>query len=294
MPYVHQFNIALQRELQGNVAAQIAYVGILGREQLVNLPMNGRPLPDAATPVTQQPRLLSGVPTWAAVGNIGYRGNFGQRTFKGVQAVVERRFSGRWGGRVAYAWSKGEQHVPNTNFPYASVPAGANKFEDLLNVLTFEDSRTPDVVTHRMTLGMNYQLGFAEDATGFVGALAKGWQVNAIAVIQTGTPFTVTNLTARSNTGGGDRPNTIADPDLPGGRAHDHPLVQHGGVRGATDRYVRRHPAELGVGPRCGDRGPVLLQGLRPSRRPSASDTCRDLQPVQSRELHQPERPVRW
>ena len=217
VPYVHQFNIALQRELKGNVAAQIAYVGILGREQLVNLPMNGRPLPNPATPGTQQPRLLSGVPAWAAVGNIGYRGNFGQRTFKGVQAVLERRFSGRWGGRVAYAWSEGEQHIPNTNFPYASVPAGANKFADLLNVLTFEDSRTPDVVTHRMTLGMNYQLGLAEHATGFMGALAKGWQVNAIAVIQTGTPFTVTNLTARSNTGGGDRPNTIADPNLPGG-----------------------------------------------------------------------------
>ena len=216
VPYVHQFNIALQRELPGKVAAQIAYVGILGREQLTGLPMNGRPLPDAATPGVQQPRLLSAVPAWAAVGNIGYRSNYGQRTFKGVQAVVERRFSERWGGRIAYAWSQGKQHIPNSNFPYSSVPAGANKFEDLLKVITFEDSRTPDVVTHRMTLGMNYQLGLAENATGFMEALAKGWQVNGIVVIQTGTPFTVTNLTTRSNTGGGDRPNTIADPNLPG------------------------------------------------------------------------------
>ena len=254
VPYVHQFNLALQRELPGNVAAQIAYVGILGREQLVNLPMNGRPLPDPATPGTQQPRLLSGVPTWAAVGNIGYRGNYGQRTFKGVQAVIERRFSGRWGGRVAYAWSEGEQHIPNTNFPYSTVPAGANKFEDLLKVLTFEDSRTPDIVTHRMTIGMNYRLGLAEDATGFMGALAKGWQVNGIAVIQTGTPFTVTNLTARSNTGGGDRPNTIADPNLPGGERTITRWFNTEAFTRATGRYVRRHPAELGVGPRRGDR----------------------------------------
>jgi hypothetical protein len=216
VPYVHQFNIALQRELPSNVAAQIAYVGILGRDQLVALPMNGRPLPDSATPGVQQPRLLSGVPAWAAVGNISYRGNFGQRTFKGVQAVIERRFAGRWGGRIAYAWSKGDQHIPNSNFPYASVPAGANKFEDLLKVITFENARTPDVVTHRMTIGMNYRFGFAEGATGFMGALAKGWQVNGIAVIQTGTPLTVTNLSTRSNTGGADRPNTIADPNLPG------------------------------------------------------------------------------
>ena len=160
--------------------------------------------------------MLSGVPAWAATSNIGYRSNFGQRTFKGVQAVIERRFSGRWGGRIAYAWSEGEQHIPNSNFPYISVPAGANRFEDLLEVLAFEDSRTPDVVTHRLTIGLNYRLGLAENATGFTGALAKGWQVNGIAVIQTGTPFTVTNLSARSNTGGGDDLNQIADPNLPG------------------------------------------------------------------------------
>lgn len=35
-------------------------------------------------------------------------------------------------------------------------------------------------------------------------------------MLQSGTPFTVTNSSARANTGGGDRPDQIGDPELPG------------------------------------------------------------------------------
>jgi len=51
-------------------------------------------------------------------------------------------------------------------------------------------------------------------STGVVRGLVEGWQLNAIAYWQSGLPFTVTNSTARSNTGGTDRPNQIADPML--------------------------------------------------------------------------------
>ena len=39
--------------------------------------------------------------------------------------------------------------------------------------------------------------------------------MNTITVLQTGTPLTIANQTPRSNTGGGDRPNILADPRLP-------------------------------------------------------------------------------
>ena len=44
--------------------------------------------------------------------------------------------------------------------------------------------------------------------------LLGGWQVNAIANFQTGSPFGVTNQAARGNTGGNDRPNLVRDPHL--------------------------------------------------------------------------------
>jgi hypothetical protein len=66
-----------------------------------------------------------------------------------------------------------------------------------------------------MVLSFNYEMPFARGATGVTAILAKGWQVNVISVMQSGTPFTVTNSSARANTGGGDRPNQIGDSELP-------------------------------------------------------------------------------
>ena len=57
---------------------------------------------------------------------------------------------------------------------------------------------------------LNYALPFGHSLHGAERHLLYGWQVNAIGVWQTGNPFTVTNLTALSNTGAGDRPNRIA------------------------------------------------------------------------------------
>ena len=53
---------------------------------------------------------------------------------------------------------------------------------------------------------------FAKGSKGFAGALAKGWGINAMVVLSTGIPFDITNSSARSNTGGSDRPNVIGDP----------------------------------------------------------------------------------
>ena len=39
--------------------------------------------------------------------------------------------------------------------------------------------------------------------------------MNVISVMQSGTPFTITNASARSNTDEGDRPNQIGDSKLP-------------------------------------------------------------------------------
>ncbi|MBL8139905.1 MAG: hypothetical protein JNM38_02250, partial [Acidobacteria bacterium] len=56
----------------------------------------------------------------------------------------------------------------------------------------------------------------AKNATGVLGAIAKGWQLNLVGVIQSGIPFTITNATARSNTGAADRPNETCDGTLSG------------------------------------------------------------------------------
>ena len=69
-------------------------------------------------------------------------------------------------------------------------------------------------IRHRFVFSANYELPFLMSSEGIVHAVLAGWQMNAIASYHSGTPFTVSNGSARSNTGGGDRPNQISDPQL--------------------------------------------------------------------------------
>lgn len=41
---------------------------------------------------------------------------------------------------------------------------------------------------------------------------ARGWRINAVAVLATGLPYNITNSAARANTGTADRPNVTCDP----------------------------------------------------------------------------------
>src|ERR1039458_8742680 len=65
---------------------------------------------------------------------------------------------------------------------------------------------------NRFTMLGDWALPFAKGSKGFAAALAKDWGVNAVVVLTNGIPFDITNASARSNTGGSDRPNVIGDP----------------------------------------------------------------------------------
>lgn len=212
MPWVHQFNVAVQRELAGHVAATAAYVGVLSRDQVVNVGVNTPPPGQGAV---QGRRPLVNV--FPSVAGIAYRTNAQNSNYRAVQLILDKRFSAGWGGRVGYTWSHHRVTAPNSQYPFTSIPAGRNPFPAMLDNIIYETADAAQDIRHRLTFGVNYELGVARNAAGIAGFLAKGWQINAIGVMQSGTPFNITNGTARSNTGGGDRPNQIKDPKLPSG-----------------------------------------------------------------------------
>jgi hypothetical protein len=102
-----------------------------------------------------------------------------------------------------YTWSHG---IDNSEFRYfAPGVASQTRGSDIQDI------------RQRFTTAVNYDLPFG-NAKGFTGALAKQWQVNMIAVVETGLPLTIINNTPLSNTGGSDRPNVLASPVLPVGQ----------------------------------------------------------------------------
>jgi outer membrane receptor protein involved in Fe transport len=210
-PWVHQVNVALQRELPGQTSATLAYVGVLMRDGVVALQVNTPP-PGPGALRARRPF----VAVFPSVAGIGYQTNLQTANYKSVQMVLDRRFAGGWGGRVGYTWAHHVLTQPDGQYPFTSIPAGANPFPAMLKNVKLERLDAPQDIRHRLTMGVNYELGLARGARGIRGILAKGWQVNGIAVVQSGRPFTVTNNSARGNTGSADRPNMIADPNLPG------------------------------------------------------------------------------
>jgi hypothetical protein len=114
-----------------------------------------------------------------------------------LQLVFQRRYSG--GLSV------------NSNYTLAQAEWDSFVPWDPTQIERFD---APGDIRHRVVFSATYELPW-RDQRGFTGKVLGGWQVNTVAFYQTGLPFDVTNAAARTNTGAGDRPNMIADPELP-------------------------------------------------------------------------------
>jgi hypothetical protein len=65
-------------------------------------------------------------------------------------------------------------------------------------------------IRHRNVLSYIYELPFYKSQSGFAGKVLGGWQISGVTVLQTGTPFNITEPTDRSLTGAGsDRPDFV-------------------------------------------------------------------------------------
>ena len=220
IPYVHQFNLTLQRQFPWEIAVTGAFVGSYRRDEVTSLQINNAP-PGPGSIAARRPFRN----VFPNVGGIALTMNAGTTDYRAVHVLLERRFNRGWGARAAYTLAKSDGTQPNGQYPFSSIPSGTNPFPALLDAIVFERGPSPTAsasgtsgqdIRHRMVISFNYELPFAAKATGATAVLAKGWQVNLISVMQSGTPFTITNASARSNTGGGDRPNQIGDPELTG------------------------------------------------------------------------------
>jgi hypothetical protein len=71
--------------------------------------------------------------------------------------------------------------------------------------------------THRANVALLYDIPRVRGASGIVGAIANGWQVNTILSARSGLPFTITGLN-RSLTGvNKDHADQVGDPARPAG-----------------------------------------------------------------------------
>lgn len=241
IPYVHQFNVTLQRELPLRLVGSISYVGQRGKKQF--LPNSS---PDLNAPLAGNPSTVQQRRPFAALlpqaTNIFVYGNWAETRYNALQVSIERRFQSGFGAVANYTLGHAED-----SFEFRPTPEGG--------AFLWADSNLD--VRHRFTVTANYQLPFAGNASGVLGALAKGWQLNLIAQAQTSTPFSITNNADIAGTGAPgttpDRPNVVGDPDLPSSARTISRWFN-------TSAFTRQTVGTFGNTPRNSMRGPNMVK----------------------------------
>jgi hypothetical protein len=192
-PYLHEFNVTVQRQLGPTRLAEIAYVGSRGRNLVAARDIN-QPRPStAALNLRPDPRFA----------DITLLESRAESKFDSVQARFQQRYS--FGCTMLVAYTLGKSMDDASGF---FTSAGDPNFPQDSANLDAEWGRSSFDVRHRFSVSFSYDLPL-------------DFTVSGIVQMQSGRPFTVALLpeidnsnTGRSSLGfgGNDRPNMSGTP----------------------------------------------------------------------------------
>jgi len=245
LPYAQDWNLNLQRSLGDDWLLQIGYVGTSG----VHLPrfIEGDPAafvpgadttsagcapPNQPCPISNennvnQRRLYSGCtlaqPNNCVYGSIGEIASIANSGYNALEASLRKRFSHGLSFLASYTYSKSIDDVSSFNITgSASQPvAGENDLAQNPFDLAAERGRSMFDARHRFVLSYQWNLPFWHRPTNWYQRALGSWQLNGIATVMTGTPFTVFDSndvslqgTAPEITGfSANRPNLVGNPN---------------------------------------------------------------------------------
>ncbi len=198
VPYFHQLNLTLQQQIPWGIVATVGYSGVLGRHTFI---YDGGYTENQAPPgagSVQARRRMYGV--WPLATDITTTHSWNLTNYHSLQMQLERRYSGGLGLLGTYTYAHAIDDMSSRLGAYVSRKMErGNSYLDM---------------RHRFTFMVNYDLPTMKNGSGFAKTLVNGWKINAKAISSTGLAFDILNASARSNTGGTDRPNLVGNPIL--------------------------------------------------------------------------------
>ena len=240
---LRSWNVNVQRQLAGDLAATIGYFGSRGRNLRIsrnlNQPVNGvRPFPalSAASPI------LPGT----TLGNITQVESTGFSSYHALSLTATKRLSRLFD--TSHTWSKSldTNSLNSNNFNVQDGYDIPNQYG-----LSDFDAR------HRFVLSATYQLPFNGSAW------TRGWQIATIVQSQSGNPVNIVTSNATLN----GVPNTVR-PDL----------VAPIRIIGSVDQWF--DPASFAAVPRFGNLGRNVDRPGIPQHRPVGEQGPHDREPL--------------
>jgi hypothetical protein len=242
--YLQQYSLDIQRELPGNIALTIGYVGSRGTHLQIGGINNGginiNQLPtqflsrsDLQTRVANpffgtaagvgilssatvaQAQLLRPFPQFGDVTMLGASG--GNSFYNAATIKAQKRFSRGFSLLAAYTFSKLLDNITGNGNYFA--PDNTSNVVDAYD-RTRDDGLSTVDTPHRFTLSGTYELpfgagkAFLSSSNAFLDRVVSGWQFNAITTYQSGFPLSITQQVNNTNAFSlGQRPNVVLGVD---------------------------------------------------------------------------------
>ncbi|HYU54095.1 MAG TPA: hypothetical protein VEK37_14180, partial [Gemmatimonadaceae bacterium] len=210
-PYSIQYLLNVQRELGGDTALEVGYIGSVSR-RLESLRVFNEAIPGATGSVASRS-------PYPELGRIQEVDGSGKANYNALSVKLQRRFSKGLTYLFGYTWSRSidtgsaiRVHDTDTLFPQDSYNLRGER-----GLSSFDTA-------HRSVTSVLYELPVGKgrrflNRSGVADAVVGGWQLGSIFTLQSGFPETVITSKDQSNTGAGyDRPNaTGQSANLPRG-----------------------------------------------------------------------------
>ena len=243
--YAQQWNLAIQRELSRNFSLEVAYAGSkithigipdtninqltvdqlsLGSALLKRVPNPyfGE-IPRSSSlgdPTIPQGQLLKAFPRFTTVSL--YRNNVGNTDYHALEVKLAKRFSSGFSFLICYTRSKLIDEASSVfdasilTGPVANFPVADSFNRRLERDLSTGD--IPNVFVASYTYELPFGPGRRFNPGGFTGRLIRGWELAGVTTFQSGFPLAVTQATNFNAFAGfgTQRPNRVANPELPG------------------------------------------------------------------------------
>ncbi len=226
-PSVQNWNVSVQRSFLNRYVAEVRYVGARGRDLPRNVEANPAVFgPGATAQNADRRRVYAGCPadgSACALSTVAMLESVARSSYQAAQVSLSRRFGGAVAFNVSYWYSQSFDHLSAMNLSGAAARPLAGENDLAQNPFDLEAEWGPSLfdARHRFVASASWMLPSLASAASPVRVVLGGWQLNAIATHNSGTPFTVSDsanvaLQANSPPISGfpaSRPNLAGDPN---------------------------------------------------------------------------------
>jgi hypothetical protein len=236
LPYTQDWDLNLQHSFGTNWLLEIGYVGTKGTRlprfieanPAVFVPgtSNGRPISNSSN--ADQRRLYSGCtladsPSSCKFSSTGEIAGIANSSYNALEASMRKRFSHGLSFLASYTWSKAIDDVSSFNITGSAAKPVAGENDLAQNPFNLEAERGLSLfdARHRFVGSYQWELPFWNHPHNWYQWGVGGWQLNGIATLMSGTPFTVfdsNDVAAQGSapeiTGfSAQRPNLVGNPN---------------------------------------------------------------------------------